>query len=246
MFTYNFEINFKNLFMLLKKRTDIVNWLKRYGIEDFTISKYNNSYSVDVHGSVDLSNCKLKYLPVQFSTISGDFDISNNCLTNLDNLPQYIKGVSNYDNNVYSKSNDIMKWLDKNNVCNYQLVQTKGYGYVVDVDGDVSLRNLNLKLIQVKFGVVKGNFDCSHCNLLSLQGAPSIVYKNFNCSQNKLTNFKNLYIPKVNGNLYLQGNYDLGHYQKISSYDEYLMSKEKEILNNTLVIKALEQKVHKI
>lgn len=232
--------------MLLRKRIDIINWLKRYGIEDFTISKYNNSYSVDVHGSVDLSNCKLKYLPVQFSTISGDFDISNNCLTNLDNLPQYIKGISNYENNLYSRSGDIMRWLDKNNVDNYQLVESRRYGFVVNVDGDVSLRHLNLKLIQVKFNTIKGNFDCSHCNLLSLQGAPDIVHKNFNCSHNKLTNFKSLNIPKVHGNLYLQGNYSLGHYQNISSYEDYLSSKEKELLNSSLSLNALGQKIHKI
>ena len=56
----------------------------------------------------------------------------------------------------------------------------------VDVDGDVNIRNRNLETLPVRFGKIKGSFDCSNNNLKSLEGAPSQVGYSFSCSYNNL------------------------------------------------------------
>jgi len=57
----------------------------------------------------------------------------------------------------------------------------------VDVDDDVSLNNINLTELPLKFGKVSGYFDCSLNNLTTLKGCPHSVGGNFDCSYNKLT-----------------------------------------------------------
>ncbi len=44
---------------------------------------------------------------------------------------------------------------------------------------------MNLKKIPVKFGRVRGGFDCSSNSLTSLQGAPKEVGDDFDCSTNE-------------------------------------------------------------
>ena len=63
----------------------------------------------------------------------------------------------------------------------------KGATEPVNVTGDVSLRELALTRLPVKFGEVGGDFWCSRNQLTSLEGAPSQVCGDFACSGNKLT-----------------------------------------------------------
>jgi hypothetical protein len=55
----------------------------------------------------------------------------------------------------------------------------------VDVNESVHLSEKGLTEIPIKFGVVKGNFDISGNNLLSLKNCPRIVNGIFKCSGNK-------------------------------------------------------------
>ena len=57
----------------------------------------------------------------------------------------------------------------------------------IDVNRSVSLNNLGLVNIPLKFNKVLGFFDCSENNLTSLKGCPKYVGKWFNCSYNNLT-----------------------------------------------------------
>lgn len=61
----------------------------------------------------------------------------------------------------------------------------------IDVDGDVKYDILSEfvkdgRLI-IKFGKVKGNFDCRWCELTTLEGCPEEVLGDFICASNKLT-----------------------------------------------------------
>lgn len=57
----------------------------------------------------------------------------------------------------------------------------------VDVDGDVELSKLNLKIIPCQFGEVSGNFNCSKNLLTSLEGVPRVLKGAFFCNNNQLT-----------------------------------------------------------
>jgi len=58
---------------------------------------------------------------------------------------------------------------------------------LVDVEGDFSCEGQDLQNFKgVKFGVVRGIFDCSDNQLKSLRGAPVEVQKNFYCNNNQL------------------------------------------------------------
>jgi len=59
---------------------------------------------------------------------------------------------------------------------------------LVDVDGNVVFFNNDVEdFMGIKFGNVKGSFDCSYNNLKSLEGAPHEVGGRFECDRNNLT-----------------------------------------------------------
>ena len=59
-----------------------------YNITNYTI----NNGLVDVNGDVDLYNKGLTKLPLNFGSVSGDFNCSYNNLTNLEGSPENIGG----------------------------------------------------------------------------------------------------------------------------------------------------------
>lgn len=63
------------------------------------------------------------------------------------------------------------------------------------MDLDVNINNKNLEKLTKQKKEIKGDFDCSHNNLTSLEGCPEIVLANFNCSYNNLSSLK--YSPRV-------------------------------------------------
>lgn len=81
---------------------------------------------------------------------------------------------------------DVNEYMKELGVKKYHYNEKTGF---VDVIGDVSLRKSystkKARKILVKFGKITGNFDCSFCLLLTLDGAPQSV-KDFNCSHNNL------------------------------------------------------------
>ena len=59
---------------------------------------------------------------------------------------------------------------------------------LIDIKGEFYCPDEGLKDFKgIKFGVVTGDFDCSHNKLTSLVGAPQKVGEDFDCSHNKLT-----------------------------------------------------------
>ena len=93
-------------------------------------------------------------------------------------------GMRVRNKNIQQKMSDQLK--------KYNLVYNEETG-LYDCDGDVKVEkdlvSPDGKLI-VKFGVVKGNFNCSHNELTSLEGAPQEVGGWFNCLRNQLTSLE--------------------------------------------------------
>ena len=79
-------------------RKEVVDWLISIKIYNYII---NEDLTVDVNSDVDISNKKLKEIPVKFGKINGiSFNCSNNNLTNLEGCPDVIYGsfYCNYNN----------------------------------------------------------------------------------------------------------------------------------------------------
>jgi len=75
----------------------------------------------------------------------------------------------------YIDKQRIIDWLDSMGVENY----TINKDLIVDVKGDVNLRNKNLLEITVQFGVVNGDFIISYNELVSLTGSPKQIHGDF-------------------------------------------------------------------
>jgi hypothetical protein len=110
------------------------------------------------------------------------------------NFNEYIKESNSNSQffKTYEKTKEVLDYLD---IKNYTIKDD----LTVDVDGDVYIINVGLEYIPVKFGIVKGNFNCSNNNLTSLIGSPEQVDKTFNCVNNKLTTLEGL--PKYIGGI---------------------------------------------
>ena len=83
---------------MLKTETQIASWLEKYNITEYTI---HDDLTVDVFQTVDLSDQKLAYLPVQFARVQGSFSCSHNYLTTLKGAPREVtENVSFYNNRL--------------------------------------------------------------------------------------------------------------------------------------------------
>lgn len=97
----------------------------------------------------------------------------------------------------YTKEKSIRKWLDKYEVQNYTLIEDKEHGFILDVEGDVTLDFKKLEEIKIQFNVVKGSFDCQGNILTDLNFSPIEVGGNFNCSYNQLNSLE--FLPREIG-----------------------------------------------
>jgi hypothetical protein len=75
---------------------EIISICKKYGIENYTI---NQDRSIDVNGSVYLTNESLTKLPLKFRNVSGDFYCYGNNLTSLEGAPTSVGGDFRCQNN---------------------------------------------------------------------------------------------------------------------------------------------------
>ena len=75
--------------MFLSNANEIKTWLDLRGINYYTI---HEDSVVDVDGDVDISNQQLKFIPVQFGVVTGDFFCQHNKLTSLKGAPQKVGG----------------------------------------------------------------------------------------------------------------------------------------------------------
>jgi len=101
----------------------------------------------------------------------------------------------------YKTKEGIKEFLDFINIKNYKINKDLS----VDVEGDVSIANLNLPQIPIEFVKVGGDFYCGSNSLTSLQGAPQEVGGGFYCEYNSLTSLQGA-PQKVDGYFYCGNN----------------------------------------
>ena len=66
---------------------------------------------------------------------------------------------------------------------------------LVNVDGDIDFSHKDRHIILCNFNRIKGDFICSHNNLIWTNGAPKITEGDLDCSYNRLVKLpKNLWI----------------------------------------------------
>jgi hypothetical protein len=94
-------------------------------------------------------------------------------------------------------------WLNKCSRGTWSFNKETG---LIDVRGSFDCTFGKLKDFKgVKFGVIGKNFDCSHNNLKSLEGAPQKVGGHFYCSNNRLTSLVGA-PQEVKGSFYCSSN----------------------------------------
>lgn len=102
---------------------------------------------------------------------------------------------------------EIKDWLKKFGVSHYQINSDLS----VDCYESVSISDMGLNNIPIKFNTINGFFDCSNNNLDSLKNSPVETTGYFNCNENNLTNLDGCPI-KV-------GSYFVCNLNKITSLD---------------------------
>lgn len=160
-------------------KEQIEQWLSKYKVKNY---KINPDLTVDVKGDVDLHNKKLKSIPFQFGTVTGDFICSDNKLTSLEGCPK--KVGSGFD-------------------CSYNTLTTLK-GCPTKVGSYFYCYGNKLTTLKGSPIEVVGSFDCSQNKLTTLDGCPRSVGKIFLCSENKLTTLKGS--PKEVGGFYCVDN----------------------------------------
>ena len=149
--------------------------LEKFGIENYT---FNDDFSIDVNGDVNLYGKGLTKLPIKFRNVYGNFDITNNRLISLIGCPETVVGnLSCRDNNLKSLEGGPKT--------------VGGYFYC-------SSNKLTSLLGAPK--TVVGNFICTYNNLTSLEGGPKTVGGSFFCTTNNLTSLDG--IGDVKGEIY--------------------------------------------
>lgn len=128
---------------------------------------------------------------------------------NLDYLKKVAKVKNRFIQDLSVKPEDF-------DIMNYEFDEN---GFL-NVDGNVELNFKNLKKLPFKFGTIKGYFNCSHNDLISLEGAPKEVIGNFRCDNNELTSLEGA-PEKVGGNF-------LCNFNKLTS----LEGLPKEVVDN--------------
>ena len=103
------------------------------------------------------------------------------------------------EHKLFTKKEDIEAWLTSCGIKLYDLVKSSQYGFIVNVPTFVYFQQQAIGTFKVKFGEVKGDFDCGQTELSSLFGAPDSVEGNFYCNNNYLTSL--IHLPKKVKNL---------------------------------------------
>jgi len=170
--------------------------LEKLGIRNYT---FNDDFSIDVNGSVDLDCRRLTKIPVKFRNVSGDFDCNDNKLTSLEGCPETVGG--NFDcslNNLKSLLGSPKTVGDNFNCSFSKLTSLEGCPETVGGDFDCSYNKLTSLLGSTK--MVGLDFICSYNKLTSLLGSPETVGGNFKCRYNNLTSLE--VIGEVKGDIF--------------------------------------------
>lgn len=103
---------------------------------------------------------------------------TSNVVTNISEISE------TSEHSFFTTRQETINWLEYIGVDAYEIDDN----LVVNVLGDVNLKNKNLDYLPVQFGTVTGNFYVNKNNLITLKGSPYVVEGNLDCSENNLVN----------------------------------------------------------
>jgi hypothetical protein len=130
--------------------------------------------------------------------------------------------------------NQIEKILKSLNIKNYIINDN----LIVDINTEVvDISFMGLTEIPVKFGIIKGYFNCAYNKLTTLKNAPIEVNDNFYCSNNELINLNG--IPKIikGKSLWVEDN------KNLESLEPLDLIKNKHLIINYNVTKITQEYV---
>ena len=160
-----------------------------YYIKNYTV---NVDGSVDVNGSVNLSNRHLKLLPLKFGKVTGEFDCVNNKLTSIEGCPKEVGGIFYCYGNELITLEGAPKEVGGSFYCgNNKLITLEGCPK--EVGGNFNCAHNKLTSIEGCPREVGGGFYCYNNSLKSLEGCPKEVGGKFKCSYNPISSIYDLF-----------------------------------------------------
>lgn len=217
------SVSYEQLLKECKEDTEyqkirIKNWLDEMDIQNYTI---NDNLKVDVNNHVFLQDKKLQKIPVKFGVVQGNFEISNNLLTDLTNSPDIVK-------------------MEFDCSHNYKLRSLNGSPQEV---GSFKCNN-NTFLFDLKgcTPIVKKDFNCSYNKLQSLEGGPLEVYGLYDCSYNELTSLKGM--AKIVGNRILCPHNKISNINDLPEKTLDVFCRHNPIQINELILANVKHLVH--
>ncbi len=158
-------------YKIFESNIEIDEICRKYYIVNYTI---NNDNSVDVNGGVNISDEKLKSIPLNFNIVNGYFDCSWNHLTSLKGCPVRVS------NGFY---------------CYYNQLTSLQYSPQYVESGNFSCSMNKIESLQYCTELIRRDFYCSNNKLTSLEYHPT-VYGEFYCRNNQINTFENFYYYK--------------------------------------------------
>lgn len=171
---------------ILKDKEAIKAWLDKYRIKKYTI---HEDFTVDVNGNVNLNDCNIKNIPVQFGVVNGTFECGYNKLTSLKGCPHTVNGEFHCSKNELINLIYGPKIVGKKYICVASgLTSLEGCPEKIydscDIHGN--------ELITLKYGpvLVEGMFNCSYNKLQDLTHISKIIKGDIYCSNNPIINIE--------------------------------------------------------
>jgi hypothetical protein len=179
-------------------------WLNQQGVQNYTIT---SEYFVDVVGDVDISNRGLTDIPVQFTTITGDFNCNHNNLEYTIGFPTNVGGSldCSYNKLVTFTPSIINSLVSVDFNCSYNML-TALDGCPSHVHNLYCQHNKIADLTAVSMMSLINNFICSHNLVGSLVPLAGLSFTgDFMCDNNKLVG------DIIGGPGVVNGSYDLSY-----------------------------------
>ena len=168
----------------LKNKKQIQDWLIHVNI-NLTDCVIYDDLSVDVQENVNLSNCNISEIPIQFATIDGYFDISDNQLQNLKNSPKVVLGNFFCNNNQLTSLSGSPEYIKGSFECRDNRLNNL-LGITQKIGGRVDCRSNHLITLDGIAEKLAGALICCFNKISSLKCAPKIMVSELICNYNPI------------------------------------------------------------
>jgi hypothetical protein len=153
--------------------------------EDIRNYKINDDLSVDVNDVVYIYSSDIKYLPVNFRNVSGDFVIDRSGLKSLIGCPRNVGGEFNVSRNSLTSLEYSPDYVGSHFHCRSNRIDNLDF-ITPNIGGGINISDNMIKSLRGCSKKILGPFDCNDNLLTSLEFGPKWVGGDYNISYNKL------------------------------------------------------------